>query len=47
MNYMFESGFLGTKAPFFMDFVTLLVALLPVLVYGAILLAKKICTKHI
>lgn len=41
MDYMFEAGFLGTKAPFFMDFVTLLVALLPVLVYGAIILARK------
>lgn len=41
MDYMFQAGFLGTKAPFFMDFVTLLVALLPVLVYGAIMLAKK------
>lgn len=41
MDYMFEAGFLGTKAPFFMDFVTLLVALLPLLVYGAIILARK------
>ena len=41
MDYMFEAGFLGTKAPFFMDFVTLLVALLPLLVYGAIALARK------
>ena len=41
MDYMFKAGFLGTKAPFFMDFVTLLVALLPVLVYGAILVARK------
>jgi len=38
---MFKAGFLGTKAPFFMDFVTLIVAVLPLLVYGAILLARK------
>ena len=41
MEYMFTQGFLGTRAPFFMDFVTLIVALLPLLVYSAILLAKK------
>jgi len=41
MNYMFEAGFLGTRAPFFMDLVTLIVALLPFLVFGAILFAKK------
>ncbi len=41
MDYMFKAGFLGTKAPFFMDFVTLLVAVLPILVYGAIILARK------
>ncbi len=41
MDYMFKAGFLGTKAPFFMDFVTLLVAVLPILVYGAIMLARK------
>lgn len=38
---MFETGFLGTRAPFFMDFVTLVVALLPLLVLGAIFLAKR------
>jgi len=41
MDYMFKAGFLGTKAPFFMDAVTLIVALLPLLVYAAIVLAKK------
>ena len=41
MEYMFEAGFLGTKAPLFMDMVTLIVAFLPLLVYGAILLARK------
>ncbi len=40
MNYMFETGFLGTRAPFFMDLVTLIVALLPMLVTGAIMLAR-------
>jgi putative membrane protein len=41
MDYMFTQGFLGTRAPMFMDFVTLIVALLPLLVYSSILLAKK------
>jgi len=41
MNYMFETGFLGTRAPFFMDLVTLIVAVLPLLVFGAILLVRK------
>ncbi len=41
MNYMFQAGFLGTKAPFFMDFVTLIVALLPLLVGIAITFAKN------
>ncbi|MDQ7085883.1 MAG: DUF420 domain-containing protein [Sulfurovum sp.] len=41
MNYMFEAGFLGTRAPFFMDFVMIMVALLPLLVLIAISFAKK------
>jgi len=41
MEHMFSQGFLGTRAPFFMDFVTLIVAVLPLLVFGAIILAKK------
>ena len=41
MEYMFAPGFLGTKAPFFMDFVTLIVALLPLLVYTSILFVRK------
>ena len=41
IHYMFKTGFLGTKAPLFMDLVTLIVALLPLLIFGAILLAKK------
>ena len=41
MDYMFQTGFLGTRAPFFMDVVTLIVAILPLLVFGAILLARK------
>jgi len=40
MDYMFQAGFLGTRAPFFMDFVTIIVALLPLLVLGAIQMAK-------
>jgi putative membrane protein len=38
---MFETGFLGTRAPFFMDFVTLIVAFLPLLILMAISFAKK------
>ena len=41
MDYMFQTGFLGTRAPFFMDFVTIIVALLPFLVLLAITMAKK------
>ena len=41
MDYMFVPGFLGTRAPFYMDFVTLIVAFLPFLVALAIFLAKK------
>jgi putative membrane protein len=41
MDYMFQPGFLGTKAPFFMDFVTIIVSLLPFLVGIAISFAKK------
>lgn len=41
MKYMFETGFLGTRAPFFMDFVTLIVAFLPLLIFIAISLAKR------
>jgi len=41
MDYMFQPGFLGTKAPFFMDFVTLIVAMLPLLVGLAISFAKR------
>lgn len=41
MEYMFETGFLGTRAPFFMDVVTLIVALLPLLIFGGIMLARK------
>ena len=40
MNYMFENGFLGTRAPFFMDFVTLIVAFLPFLMMIAIYFAR-------
>ena len=41
MGFMFQSGFLGTRAPFFMDMVTLIVAVLPLLVGVAISFAKK------
>lgn len=41
MDYMFQSGFLGTRAPFFMDFVMIIVALLPLLVAIAISFARK------
>jgi len=41
MELMFSEGFLGTKAPLFMDVVTLIVALLPLLVFGGITLARK------
>jgi len=41
MDYMFQSGFLGTKAPFFMDFVMLIVALLPFLIGLGIVLARQ------
>lgn len=41
MDYMFHLGFFGTRAPFFMDMVTLIVALLPLLVAVAIVFAKK------
>ncbi len=41
LAYMFKAGFLGTRAPFFMDFVTLIVALLPFLVALAISFARN------
>jgi len=41
MGYMFKVGFLGTRAPFFMDFVVIIVALLPILLAIAISFAKR------
>ena len=41
MEYMFTDGFLGTRAPFFMDFVTLIVILLPMLVFIGIKFARR------
>ncbi len=41
MEYMFAPGFFGTKAPFFMDLMTLIVAFLPLLVYFGILFARQ------
>ncbi|MEO1954528.1 MAG: DUF420 domain-containing protein [Campylobacterales bacterium] len=43
---MFGEGFFGTRAPFFMDVVTLIVALLPLLVGSAVFLAKKKMYKY-
>jgi len=41
MEYLFQSGFFGTRAPMFMDIVFVIVTLLPLLVFLAILLAQK------
>ncbi|MEA3491895.1 MAG: DUF420 domain-containing protein [Campylobacterota bacterium] len=41
MEYMFQAGFMGTRAPLFMDYVTLIVILLPLLVVLATLLARR------
>ena len=41
MDYMFAPGFFGTKAPFFMDFVTLVVALLPLLAYSGVWFIRR------
>ncbi len=41
LEYMFHAGFLGTRAPFFMDLVTLIVAFLPFLVAGAVSFARN------
>jgi putative membrane protein len=41
MDYMFQPGFLGTRAPLFMDFVAIIVALLPLLIAIAIRFAIK------
>lgn len=38
---MFHQGFLGTRAPFFMDFVLIIVALLPFLLLVAISFARQ------
>jgi len=38
---MFEAGFLGTRAPFFMDVITIFFALMPFLVAASIYLAVK------
>lgn len=40
-EYMFQAGFFGTRAPFFMDLVTLIVSLLPFFVAIAISFAKN------
>ena len=41
MNYMFNKGFLGTNAPFFMDSVTLIISLLPLILLLSIQFAKS------
>jgi putative membrane protein len=41
IGYMFEVGFFGTRAPLFMDLVTLIVALLPFFVAIAISFARN------
>ena len=41
MDYMYQAGFLGTRAPIFMDVVTLIVAFLPLMMMGIISLARK------
>jgi len=35
MHSLFETGFLGTRAPLFMDIVSVIVLALPFLIYGA------------
>ncbi len=41
MEYMFEAGFLGTRAPLFMDIIVIIVGLLPFLIAFTIWLAIK------
>lgn len=41
MSYMFAKGFLGTNAPFFMDFVTIVVAVLPLLVWLGVGMVRR------
>ena len=41
MDSIFQTGFLGTRAPLFMDIVSLIVAFLPFLIFVAIRLAQK------
>ena len=41
MDFFFKNGFLGTRAPLFMDITLLIVVLLPILIAIAITFAKK------
>jgi len=41
MEYMFAPGFFGTRAPFFMDLMILVIALLPFALYLGVLWARK------
>ena len=40
MDFMYEQGFFGTRSPMFMDIVSFIVAFLPFLMLGVILLAR-------
>ena len=40
MDFMYEQGFFGTRSPMFMDIVSLIVAFLPFLMLGIIMLAR-------
>jgi putative membrane protein len=41
MEHMFQSGFLGTKAPFFIDIAVIFIGLIPFILALAIWIAKK------
>ena len=41
MEYIFNGGFLGTKAPLFMDITVVVLILIPLLIGGSVWLARK------
>ena len=41
MEYIFNGGFLGTKAPLFMDITIVILILIPLLIGGSVWLARK------
>ncbi|MBD3792722.1 MAG: hypothetical protein IE889_00995 [Campylobacterales bacterium] len=41
MEYLFQAGFLGTRAPYFIDIITLIIVALPVFLIFAVVLAVK------